>query len=222
MGWTLCDRAGGGPGGGGGTGIPGSHLDCEVDLDRADVGVEIAPAEAARRAAGATWFSKTIESGLYGSGVCIEAAPLLNRNGGGGVWRKSGGEVGFESVSRLRVSEDSPNVRRSRDAPLPTRPGGGGKLVVCSGEGRWKLLPEGIRGTGGGGVEELEKCSKAVLTGRCCWCIWLLGGLYGGGGRGAVLAVETANKSPPSVLPKTCAQWTLIERLTHLTRPQLR
>lgn len=54
IGCTLCDRAvaGGGPGGGGGTGIPGSHLDCDVDLDLAEVGVSIAPADAARRAAG--------------------------------------------------------------------------------------------------------------------------------------------------------------------------
>ena len=50
----LCDLdwVGGGPGGGGGSGMPGSHLDCEVDLDRAEVGVSIALAEAARRALG--------------------------------------------------------------------------------------------------------------------------------------------------------------------------
>lgn len=52
--WTLCDLApaGGGPGGGGGRGMPGSHLVCESDLERAEVGVSMAPAEAALRAAG--------------------------------------------------------------------------------------------------------------------------------------------------------------------------
>lgn len=32
--------------------MPGPHLDCEVDLDRAEVGVSIALAEAALRALG--------------------------------------------------------------------------------------------------------------------------------------------------------------------------
>lgn len=32
--------------------MPGSHRDCELDLERAEVGVSIAPAEAARREAG--------------------------------------------------------------------------------------------------------------------------------------------------------------------------
>ncbi len=51
---TLCDRDpdGGGPGGGGGSGMPGSHLVCDVDRDRLDVGVSMAPVDAARRAAG--------------------------------------------------------------------------------------------------------------------------------------------------------------------------
>lgn len=47
----LCDRdaVGGGPGGGGGTDIAGCHPDCDEDLDRAEMGVSIALAEAARR-----------------------------------------------------------------------------------------------------------------------------------------------------------------------------
>lgn len=51
---TLCDLLdeGGGPGGGGGRGIPGSHLVWEEDRERSDVGVSMAPVEAALRAAG--------------------------------------------------------------------------------------------------------------------------------------------------------------------------
>lgn len=51
---TLCDLdpGGGGPGGGGGSGMPGSHCDCDVDRDRAEVGVSMAPVEAALRDAG--------------------------------------------------------------------------------------------------------------------------------------------------------------------------
>lgn len=53
--WTLCDLAadGGGPGGGGGTGMEGSHRTWDEDRDRADVGVETAGVETARRAPGA-------------------------------------------------------------------------------------------------------------------------------------------------------------------------
>jgi hypothetical protein len=53
--WTLWDRAddGGGPGGGGGMGMAGSHLTCDEDRDLADVGVEAAGVETARRAPGA-------------------------------------------------------------------------------------------------------------------------------------------------------------------------
>lgn len=52
---TLCDlEPGGGPGGGGGTGMLGSHLICEADLDLALVGVPpMEPVDCARRDAGA-------------------------------------------------------------------------------------------------------------------------------------------------------------------------
>lgn len=58
MGWTLCDldEEGGGPGGGGGIGMPGAHLVNEGARDRADVGVSMAPAEAALRAAGGPYW----------------------------------------------------------------------------------------------------------------------------------------------------------------------
>lgn len=49
----LCDLAvGGGPGGGGGKGIPGAHLVEDEPRERDDEGVLIAPADAARREAG--------------------------------------------------------------------------------------------------------------------------------------------------------------------------
>jgi hypothetical protein len=53
---TLCDRdweGGGGTGGGGGSGIPGAHLAVDEPRERDDEGVLIAPADAARREAGA-------------------------------------------------------------------------------------------------------------------------------------------------------------------------
>lgn len=49
----LCDLdCGGGPGGGGGNGIPGSHLVVDEFLEREDVGVLMAPVDAALREAG--------------------------------------------------------------------------------------------------------------------------------------------------------------------------
>lgn len=45
--WDL--DAGGNPGGGGGKGMPGSHLDVDEVRDREDDGVLIAPVDAARR-----------------------------------------------------------------------------------------------------------------------------------------------------------------------------
>ena len=55
----LCDlEVGGGPGGGGGNGIPGSHLAVDEPRDLEDEGVLMAPAEAALREAGgldSTW-----------------------------------------------------------------------------------------------------------------------------------------------------------------------
>lgn len=64
--WTLCDLpdAGGGPGGGGGRGMPGSHLVWEAERERADVGVSIAPAETALRAAGGPWGKPAAASGF--------------------------------------------------------------------------------------------------------------------------------------------------------------
>lgn len=52
---ALCDLEpdGGGPGGGGGTGTCGSHLTCDDDRDRPDVGVATAGVDAARRDPGA-------------------------------------------------------------------------------------------------------------------------------------------------------------------------
>lgn len=65
---TLCDLepGGGGPGGGGGRGMPGSHRTCEADLDLAEVGVAIAPVEAALREAGATFCGSSESDGLGG------------------------------------------------------------------------------------------------------------------------------------------------------------
>ena len=48
--WDLV--VGGGPGGGGGRGIPGAHLDVDNPRDREDDGVLIAPVDAARRGSG--------------------------------------------------------------------------------------------------------------------------------------------------------------------------
>ncbi len=67
---TLCDLEldGGGPGGGGGRGMPGSHRVCDVDRERAEVGVSIAPVEAARRADGGTGFKTTDDGEAMRSG----------------------------------------------------------------------------------------------------------------------------------------------------------
>lgn len=73
---VLWDRiaGGGGPGGGGGTGMPGSHLTCEADLDRAEVGVAIAPVEAALRAEGGILGDNIGSSTLCG-GICRLRGP---------------------------------------------------------------------------------------------------------------------------------------------------
>ncbi len=81
---TLSDREleGGGPGGGGGSGMPGSHLVCDVDRDRLDVGVSMAPVEAARRAAGGPGKGPVEgpAAGRSGSGAYIVVGPILRRD----------------------------------------------------------------------------------------------------------------------------------------------
>lgn len=112
--------------------MPGSHLVCDADLDRADVGVSTAPADAARRELGGigsvshlsnargTWTvsgcGREIDTGGWGSGGVTESA---------------------DSLSRLRVRDGKPK-RLSREPPRPLALGGGGKfwLDCGSGEGR--------------------------------------------------------------------------------------
>lgn len=61
---------GGGPGGGGGSPLFASHLVCDPDRERAEVGVSIAPADIALRAAGGPiWMFDAEVPGLMGSGV---------------------------------------------------------------------------------------------------------------------------------------------------------
>lgn len=48
--------------------MPGSHLDCEVDLDRAEIGVSIALADAALRALGGA-IDALPSIALTGSGI---------------------------------------------------------------------------------------------------------------------------------------------------------
>lgn len=86
-------------------------------------------------------------------------------------------------MSLRLVSEGSPN-RRSRDAPRPPAPGGGGNELVGSGDGLWAKLTADNRGEPV--AKAAEECSKAALIGLG----WLfLGGLYGGGAT-AVLTIE--------------------------------
>lgn len=69
--WDL-DMEGGGPGGGGGTPMLLSHRVCDPDRDRAEVGVSIAPADTALRAAGGPFGNMlvfVINAGRMGSGV---------------------------------------------------------------------------------------------------------------------------------------------------------
>jgi hypothetical protein len=72
----LCDReldCGGGPGGGGGRGIPGSHLDVDEVRERDPVGVPIALADTARLDAGglcsATMVGKSSVDGSIANGA---------------------------------------------------------------------------------------------------------------------------------------------------------
>ncbi len=178
--WTLWDLPadGGGPGGGGGTGIPGSHLTCEEDRDLADVGVETAGVEAARRAPGAMFWDES-ESVLCG--ICSVKGPgagmgrdnMLNDLVCGGC--SIGGLVC--SDSRLLPNDGSPN-RLSREGPLT--PGGGGKDVVAAGAGG-SVATRWIGGGGALATDTLATCawSNTKLIGRL-----LRGGEYGGGGSG--------------------------------------
>jgi ribulose 1,5-bisphosphate synthetase/thiazole synthase len=61
--WDLELACGGGPGGGGGNGIPGSHLVVDEPRDLDDVGVPIAPAEAALREAGGLGSGSSVRIG---------------------------------------------------------------------------------------------------------------------------------------------------------------
>ena len=109
--------------------MPGSSLFCEPDRDRADVGVSTAPAETALLAAGGPLCEKldAIDNGLMSSGVktagpgpilCLIVGIKLGGSGVTGIcW----------SDSRLLLPKAaSPNLR-SRQAPRPPAPGGGGK-----------------------------------------------------------------------------------------------
>lgn len=91
-GWRLCDLdwEGGGPGGGGGRGIPGSHLTCDAERDRADVGVSMAPTEAALLEFGGAALGPAVEIlGGSGWGIWIERCRAVVRvanDGSGGFW----------------------------------------------------------------------------------------------------------------------------------------
>lgn len=132
-GWTLCDLepGGGGPGGGGGTPAGHSHLVCEPDLERAEVGVSTAPADIALRAAGG-WDMSRVRLGRIDPGLWKIVGPMLclavaTRGLGSGV-------LGCGSVSLLLLSDGRPN-RRSRDGPRPPDPGGGGNETLAAGSG---------------------------------------------------------------------------------------
>lgn len=156
--WTLWDLPadGGGPGGGGGTGMLGSHLTCEEERDRADVGVETAGVDAARRAPGAI--------------LCDASESFLC-----GIWSVSGpgwpatlrdsmlkdlvcgacSTGGLVCSSRLLLSDGSPK-RLSREAPLV--PGGGGKDVFATGAGG----SVATRCIGGGGALATDTLATCV------------------------------------------------------------
>lgn len=68
--WERDCAEGGGPGGGGGSGIAGSQPVCEVDRDRAEIGVSMALAEAALRAFGGNTGTR-LSAGLIGGGILI-------------------------------------------------------------------------------------------------------------------------------------------------------
>lgn len=79
---ALCERecGGGGPGGGGGggSGMVWSHLIWEAERDLAEVGVSMAPVEAARRAEGGALGDAGSSIGLWG-GSC--GMLMLGRTG---------------------------------------------------------------------------------------------------------------------------------------------
>lgn len=78
--------------------------------------------------------------------------------------------VAERSGSLLRRPKDGrPNLVRSREAPLPPAPGGGGKfwLTGGSGEGRW-MLDDDDNLEDGGVEAETAPWSKTLLVGRDC------------------------------------------------------
>jgi hypothetical protein len=112
--------------------MPGSHLVCDVDRDLAEVGVSMAPAETARRAAGGpldTWEDS--EGVLWGTCAGIWIA-IIGRDIEFEGWG-SGGETVCSSSFR-RLKDGMPNLL-SREPPRPPVPGGGGKDVLAGGSG---------------------------------------------------------------------------------------
>lgn len=59
--------------------MPDSNLVCDPDRERADVGVSMAPADTALRAAGGPFWDalEAVDNGLMGSGVYIGPEPML-------------------------------------------------------------------------------------------------------------------------------------------------
>jgi hypothetical protein len=171
---TLCDRpVGGGPGGGGGMGIPGSHL-ADADLDRAEVGVSTAPAETALRAPGGAGSESALGCG---GGLCCgiwsvraAGAGRLETMAMGGWTERCAGE-GCESGdvacsgSRLLPKVGRPNRRSLEPVLLAAAPGGGAKdeFTGVSGDGL------GATGAGALAADILAAAaadSYTVLTGR--------------------------------------------------------
>jgi len=129
--WTLWDRMadGGGPGGGGGKGIEGSHLTWDDERDLAEVGVDGAGVDAALRAPGGP--RAEAGSGSAGRvGICNVSGRLLlalpSKLNDRDAEACSDGDV-FISGDRFRPKVGKLN-RLSRELPLDV--GGGGKDVV--------------------------------------------------------------------------------------------
>lgn len=107
---------GGGPGGGGGKGIPGSHRLCDAERDLAEVGVSIALVETARLEFG----------GIMGSSMSAARGICIVR--GCGLEIEAGGGVVDSVVVSLRLPREGMPKRRSREPPRPPAFGGGGKF----------------------------------------------------------------------------------------------
>lgn len=121
----LCDlEAGGGPGGGGGSGMPGSHLAVEDPRERDEVGVLIAPADAALREAGGRTFGAPSSSD---DGVSIEIGTGRGLEAGISL-ASSTGALDASGAGRL-VKEERLNIDGGL-SPVPALArvfGGGGK-----------------------------------------------------------------------------------------------